>query len=84
MGLDVKVGNTVAMEKCNALYQLLTEVHSQLSSEFQKEVRFSTTQFKDLVRLEGGPPTEVSLSIRVYSNRGLKVTCIRRCFAYPN
>jgi hypothetical protein len=28
LGLDVEVGNTLAMQKCDTLYQLLTEIHN--------------------------------------------------------
>jgi hypothetical protein len=28
LGLDVEVGNTVAMQKCDTLYQLGTEIHN--------------------------------------------------------
>jgi len=28
LGLDVEVGNTVAMQKCDTLYQLATEIHN--------------------------------------------------------
>jgi hypothetical protein len=28
LGLDVKVGNTMAMQKCDTLYQLLAKIHN--------------------------------------------------------
>jgi hypothetical protein len=28
LGLDVEVGNSAAMQKCDTLYQLLTEIHN--------------------------------------------------------
>ena len=28
LGLDVEVGNTMAMQKCDTLYQLLTKIHN--------------------------------------------------------
>jgi hypothetical protein len=32
LGLDVKVGNTLAVQKCDTLYQLPTEIHSVVAN----------------------------------------------------
>ena len=49
----------------------------QFSYELLEEFRFSTSVVYDLVTVEGGPPTEVSSSNHVHSDRGPKVKCIR-------
>jgi len=36
-GLDVEVGNTLAMQKCDTLYQLPTEIHNVVVSHLECE-----------------------------------------------
>jgi hypothetical protein len=37
LGLDVEVGDTMAMQKCDTLYQLLTEIHNLSAKHPERE-----------------------------------------------